>query len=165
MVRFGRVVGTHGLKGALKIRPDNPDRTSRLDLTRLFVGAADDAIEKRVLKTMRAGSALAVLLEGIDTIEAAQAFKGREAFVAAGDLPQLGKKEFYYFEMVGYAVRLTDGRELGVIEEIFSNGAHDIWVVRKNGSEFLIPVIEDVVRSIDNPSRVAIIEPIPGLLD
>ena len=153
------------MKGALKIRPDNPDRTSTPSLVRLFVGTAGNAIEKRVLKATRAGSALAVLLEGIDTIEAAQAFKGREAFVDAGDLPQLGEKEFYYFEMVGYSVRLTDGQELGVIEEVFSNGAHDIWVVRKNRSEFLIPVIEDVVRSIDSPSRVAVIDPIPGLLD
>jgi len=79
------------LKGALKIRPDNPDRTSTPSLVRLFVGTAGNAIEKRVLKATRAGSALAVLLEGIDTIEAAQAFKGREAFVDAGDLPQLGE--------------------------------------------------------------------------
>ena len=60
---------------------------------------------------------------------------------------------------------LTDGSRLGAIEEIFSNGANDVWVVRDGEREFLIPVIEDVVKSIDFAARRVTIEPIPGLLD
>ena len=60
---------------------------------------------------------------------------------------------------------LTDGSRLGTIEEIFSNGAHDVWVVRDGEREFLIPVIEDVVKGMDFTTRRVTIEPIPGLLD
>ena len=45
---------------------------------------------------------------------------------------------------------LTDGSRLGAIEEVFSNGAQDIWVVRDGErKEVLVPVIEDVVKAMD----------------
>jgi len=58
------------------------------------------------------------------------------------------------------------GRTLGRIEDVFSTGANDVWVVRGDSSdEVLVPVIEDVVKSIDFEARVATIEAIPGLLE
>ena len=60
---------------------------------------------------------------------------------------------------------LTDGCRIGTIEEIFSNGAHDVWVVRDAEREVLVPVIEDVVKAMDLGGRRVTIEPIPGLLD
>ncbi|MGH7906634.1 MAG: ribosome maturation factor RimM, partial [Candidatus Binataceae bacterium] len=72
---------------------------------------------------------------------------------------------FYYFQAIGCDVITTGGQALGQIEEIFSNGANDIMVVRDGKSELLIPVIADVIRAIELEQRRIIIEPIPGLLD
>jgi len=104
-------------------------------------------------------------LEGIDTIEHAQALRGAVLYVAVDDLPPASDKEFYYFQVVGLPVETTDGRLLGNIEEVFFNGANDVWVVRNGGrGELLIPVIEDVVRRIDVEGGRVIIQAIPGLL-
>jgi 16S rRNA processing protein RimM len=85
--------------------------------------------------------------------------------VAAEDMPAPESGEFYYYEAIGCEVFLTDGSRLGAIEEIFSNGAHDVWVVRDAEREVLVPVIEDVVKMMDLPARRVTIDPIPGLLD
>ena len=85
--------------------------------------------------------------------------------LAAEDVPPAEPGEFYYYEAIGCEVFLTDGTRLGAIEEVFSNCAHDIWVVRDGKREVLVPVIEDVVKAMDFAARRVTIEPIPGLLD
>jgi len=80
-------------------------------------------------------------------------------------LPAPGENEFYYYEMVGFRVRTTEGEELGTIRETFPTGSNDVWVVVDESREYLIPVIQDVVRTIDRPVRTVTIEPMKGLLD
>lgn len=106
-----------------------------------------------------------MILEGIDTIEQAQGLRGQTLYIASADLPPTAENEFYYFQVVGLTVETTDGQILGRIDEVFFNGANDVWVVRDGRKEILIPVIDDVVRRIDYDSGRALIEAIPGLLD
>jgi 16S rRNA processing protein RimM len=166
LVAFGRIVGTHGLRGALRVRLENPDSTTLDSIERLFVDRDETIVEYRVRSFARAGAgSLKMELEGIDTIEDAQAMRGFELSVAGEDLPALAANEFYYFQVIGLRVETTDGRSVGRIEEVFFNGANDVWVVKDEGREILVPVIEDVVRRIDLEGGRAIIEAIPGLLD
>lgn len=164
-IAFGHVVGVHGLRGALRVRPDNPDPEPQI-LQRLFVDREGIPVEHRVRSYARAGrGSLKLELEGIDTIEQAQALRGVDLYLAIDDLPPAAGKEFYYFQVIGLPVETVDGRLLGAIEEVFFNGAHEVWVVRGELGEILIPVIEDVVRRIDLEGRRIVIEAIPGLLD
>ena len=49
---------------------------------------------------------------------------------------------------------MTDqGRFLGLLEEIFSTPAHDIWVIRDDKKELMLPAVEDFVISVDLPQR------------
>ena len=80
-------------------------------------------------------------------------------------VPALAPDEFYYHEIEGFRVETNDGRALGEVVETFATGANDVWVVRGGGRVYLIPVIADVVRSIDRKARHIVIEPLPGLLD
>ncbi|HEY2106625.1 MAG TPA: ribosome maturation factor RimM [Candidatus Binataceae bacterium] len=164
LIAFGRIVGAHGLRGAVRVRPDNPESNPQM-LERLFVDRDGTPIEHRVRSSARAGrGSLKLELEGIDTIEQAQALRGVDLYLAIDDLPPASDKEFYYFQVVGLRVETTDGRLLGTIVEIFFNGANDVWVVKDGPREVLIPVIEDVVRRIDLEGGYVIIEAIPGLL-
>ncbi len=85
--------------------------------------------------------------------------------VAAAALPQTAPGEFYYFQAVGCEIVTTTGLSVGIIAEVFSNGANDVWVVRDRSAEHLVPVIEDIVKGIDLAARLVVIEAVPGLLD
>ncbi|MGD0673359.1 MAG: ribosome maturation factor RimM [Candidatus Binatus sp.] len=166
MLRVGRITGAHGLKGALRLRPDNPDSDSLEQVARVFLESAGQAREFRLTGLTRLNATTRrITLEGVADVDAAEALKGAVVMLAAEDVPAAKPGEFYYYEAIGCEVFITDGSRLGTIEEIFSTGAHDIWVVRDGEREVLVPVIEDVVKAMDFAARRVTIEPIPGLLD
>jgi 16S rRNA processing protein RimM len=166
-LRVGRIAGAHGLHGAIRLRPDNPDSDTLEHVRRVFVEReGDTAREFRLLGAQRLNRAtIRLLLEGLDDPDAADAMRGSALSVALEDLPAKAPGEFYYYEAIGCAVTTTDGRRLGVIEEVFTTGANDVWVVRDGAAEVLVPVIENVVKSIDLSARLMVIEVVPGLLD
>jgi 16S rRNA processing protein RimM len=166
MLRVGRITGAHGLKGALRFRPDNPDSDTLEQVKRVFLESAGAAREFRLTAmTPLNPTTRRITLEGVADIDAAESLSGAVVMIAAEDVPAAKPGEFYYYEAIGCEVFLTDGSRLGAIEEIFSNGAHDIWVVRDGEREVLVPVIEDVVKSMDLAGRRVTIEAVPGLLD
>jgi 16S rRNA processing protein RimM len=167
LLRIGRVTGIHGLAGAIRFKLDNPESPAFdvIKRVQLAIGAAPPrTYEVREVRPLNHG-AVKLTLEGIRDPSAAEALKGAVVFADAADLPPADTGEFYYFEVIGCAVRTTDGRELGKITEVFATGANDVWIVRDGNSEVLVPVIEDVVKSMDFAGRRMLIEAVPGLLD
>ncbi len=166
MLRVGYIAGAHGLKGALRFRPDNPDSNTVEQTARVFLESAGYSREFKVTSVAHLNpTTQRITLEGVADPNLAESLKGAIVMIAAEDMPATKSGEFYYYEAIGCEVFLTEGNRIGTIEEIFSNGAHDVWVVRDGESEFLIPVIEDVVKAMDFAARRVTIEPIPGLLD
>ena len=166
MLRVGRIAGAHGLKGALRFRPDNPYSDTLEKVTRVFLEIDGSSREFRVTGvTPLNATTRRITLQGIADANAAESLKNATVMLAAEDVPPAKPGEFYYYEAIGCEVFLTGGARLGAIEEIFSTGANDVWVVRDGKREVLVPVIEDVVKAMDFAARRVTIEPIPGLLD
>jgi 16S rRNA processing protein RimM len=156
----------HGLRGALRFRPDNPDSESIGELKRIFLEQHGEQSEHRVVDTSPAYRGIhRIALERIATVTDAEALKGAVVFAREDELPPPEEDEFYYHQAVGCEVVLTDGTSIGTIEEVFATGANDVFVVRGNGREVLVPVIEDVVKEIDPEARRVTIEAVPGLLE
>jgi 16S rRNA processing protein RimM len=165
-IRIGVVSGVHGLRGALRFKPDNPDSESLNHGTELWFERDGVAVSHRLLEVGQGGrGALRMIVEGVGTIEAAEALKGAVVSIDESDLPPLEPGEFYYFRMIGCEVRTIDGELLGRVEEVFGNGAHDVLVVRDGDAERMLPVIDSVVLTIDLDERKIVVDPIPGLLD
>lgn len=163
---IGRITGSHGLHGAVRVRMDDPDSTILTTLERLFIETAEGRREFALRHATSLGRGrFRVVLETVGDVDAAQALRGHLVVAAIADLPPLGEGEFYYFQLIGAEVMLTDGRRLGTIAEIFSTGANDVWTVRDGEREVLVPVIADVVKAMDLEARRVTIEPLPGLLD
>ncbi|MBF6559815.1 MAG: 16S rRNA processing protein RimM [Candidatus Binataceae bacterium] len=169
LIRVGLIGGAHGLQGALRIRLDNPDSATLATLRRVFVTPAGGGIGAREYGLLRVARisrmTTRMMLEGVGDATAAEALRGAVISVASGDLPAPTPGEYYHYEAVGCAVETLDGQRIGVIEEIFATGANDVWVVRDGAREVLVPVIDNVVKSIDLAARLMRIEAVPGLLD
>ena len=166
-LRIGRIAGAHGLHGAIRLRADNPASDTLEHVGRVFVESEGGATrEYRLLGAQRLNrTTIRLVLEGLDDPDSADAMRGSALTVALEDLPAKAPGEFYYYEAIGCDVTTIDGRRLGVIEEVFATGANDVWVVRDGAAEVLVPVIDNVVKSIDLVARLMVIEAVPGLLD
>jgi 16S rRNA processing protein RimM len=168
VVRLGYINGSHGLHGAVRMRLDNPDSIQWESAQRIFLRRADAQTprEYRLIECTRINRNTARLrLDGIDDAQAALALKGMIVLAATEDLPALSGGEFYYFQIVGAEVRTADGRYLGCVAEIFSNGANDVCAVRVGAREVLIPIIADIVRDLDLERRIITVEAVPGLIE
>jgi len=169
LIRIGRIVAIHGLRGAVRYRPDYPGSDSIAELERIFLADNDDGADTREYRIVQSAphtkGTSRLLLDGITDPNGAQALLGKAVFADEAELPPLEENEFYYRDVIGCEVYLTDGARLGVVEEIIVTGANDVFVVRGAGKEVLVPVIEDVVKEIDAAAKRIVIDPIPGLLD
>ncbi len=166
-VAVGEIVGAHALRGLVRLRAYQPPAPSLVPgRTVLLDDGHGQQREARVLSAAPHGRGLVLLaLDGVSDRTAAEGLVGTRVLVRTADLPAPADDEFYYHELAGFRVETNAGRALGAIAETFSTGINDVWVVRDGTREYLIPVIADVVRTIDRAERRVVIEPLPGLLD
>lgn len=133
----GEIVNTHGVKGEVKIMPwaDSPDFLCRFDI--LYIdGKPLKVLSSRVHKT-----AVLCTLEGVDTVEKAMKLKGR---VVSLRRDQIQLPEGYHFlvDLVGLKVMdAATGEELGEVAEVLTLPAHNVYVVRGKGREYMIPAV------------------------
>jgi 16S rRNA processing protein RimM len=165
-VAVGEIVAAHALGGMVRVRAYQPPAPSLRAGGTAVLEQHGARREVRVVSAAPHGrGAVLVAFPGVTDRNAAETLVGARILVHAADLPPPGEGEFYYHELLGFRVATTEGDLLGEIAETFSTGTNDVWVVRGAEREHLIPVIADVVRTIDRPGRQVTIEPLPGLLD
>ena len=119
----------------------------RLPERPLFLGSEHQAV--MVQGVRRHGREVLLKLARVDTVEAAEAMRGQELFIATADAAPLPEGRFYIHQIVGLEVWTVAGDRYGDVQEVLSRPANDIYVVRHAGKEVLVPAISDVVKSID----------------
>src|SRR5260370_7180832 len=99
-LRLGYITGAHGLRGAPRMRPDNPDSDTLAHVARVFIESNGKSQEYRLLDARRINrSTTRIALEGLDGPGAADALKGAAVMIAINDLPPAPLGEFYYFHI------------------------------------------------------------------
>jgi 16S rRNA processing protein RimM len=160
-IPVGRVTRTHGLKGELKFFPADQDDLVVQNDQQIRLGETTFKI-----KSVRgAKSPFIVKFEGVDSIEAAQSLSGQEVLVAKEDFESLPEGEYYRFEIEGLKAFDDTGKYYGVIEEIIATGSNDVYVVRGDGKEWLVPMIDSVVQNIDMEEGKLIFHCVEGLFE
>ena len=165
-VAVGEIVSAHALRGFVRVRPYQPPAPSIAAGREVLLERGGAHRTATVVSAAPHGrTLLLVALRDVDDRSAAEALVGSRIMVRTEDLPPAADDEFYYHEIEDFHVETTDGTPLGTVHETFSTGLNDVLVVRNDTREYLIPVITDVIRTIDRAARRIVIEPIPGLLE
>jgi|SRR5258706_5665903 len=166
LLAIGELVGVHGIRGELRMRPFNADSTVIDDVEELFlVDASGSARPFHPERSRPHGGVWLLVLEGVTTPERARELVGGRIAVRERELPELEPGQFYCFQLVGLDVVDEAGGALGTVAEVLSNPGNDVLVVRDAGKERLFPMVDRVVRSVDVPGRRIVVDPIDGLLD
>ncbi|MFE2430753.1 ribosome maturation factor RimM [Streptomyces sp. NPDC059373] len=163
----GRIGRAHGIKGevTVEVRTDEPE----LRLGPGAVLATDPASAGPLtIETGRVHSGRLLLrFEGVKERNAAEALRNvlLIADVDPEELPE-DPEEFYDHQLMDLDVVTVDGTEVGRITEITHLPYQDLLIVKRpDGSEVMIPFVEEIVPEIDLEEQRAVIAPPPGLLD
>ena len=154
-VPLGVLVKPWGTRGEQTVHLYNKasDLLERVDA--VFVSG--EAVEARwagIRSARWVGKRYVVHLEGIDSIEDADALRGLELSVAEEWLPELDEEDEYYVrDLLGMAVVDADGAPLGTLHDVFATAGNDVYVVRGESGEHLIPVTEQFVLDVDLQAR------------
>ena len=151
-IEAGEIVTTHGLKGEMKVLPwvDSPDILCEFERCR--IGGAEYKIEQcRVQKSCNL-----LKVKGIDTVEAAQAMRGKTVELFREDIDS---DVIFAAELIGVEV-YTNGQCLGKITDVLDYPGNSVYVVTGE-HEYMIPAVKQFVLSTDleaNRMEVTVIE-------
>lgn len=151
-IEAGEIVTTHGVRGEVKVLPwvDSPEILCEFDRCR--IGGVEYKIEScRVQK-----SCDLVKLSGVDTMEAAQAMRGKTIELYREDIDD---EVIFAAELTGMEV-FCNGAKLGEITDVLDYPGNSVYVV-KGEHEYMIPAVKQFILSTDmekNEMQVAIIE-------
>jgi 16S rRNA processing protein RimM len=156
-VSVGRISSVHGVHGELKVQAltDFPQRFEAG--ARLWL----DGVSVRVERSRWQGRNVVLKLEGVDTRTEGEALRGKELQVASAQA--LDEGTFYQHDIIGLRVETPAGERLGRVADVLSTGSADVYVVRGERGELLLPAVEDVVREIDVAGGRMLVELLEGL--
>ncbi|MEU6195444.1 ribosome maturation factor RimM [Streptomyces sp. NPDC047061] len=164
VARIGRA---HGIKGevTVEVRTDEPE----LRLAPGAVLATDPASTGPLtIETGRVHSGRLLLrFEGVKDRTGAENLRNTLliAEIDPEELPE-GEDEYYDHQLIDLDVVTEDGTEVGRITEISHLPSQDLFIVeRPDGSEVMIPFVEEIVVEIDLEGQRAVVAPPPGLID
>ena len=158
---IGRVVSVRGLGGELKVQIETEDPNRFLELETVYLGKH---LERFALRQARLFKGQALLkLAGIEDRNAAEKWVGAYVHVHMDDALPLDEGQFYVHQLYGLCVETEKGEALGEIDDVIVTGANDVYVVKGNGPELLLPAIPEVILDIDLEAKRVTVRLLPGL--
>ena len=153
-VEAGEIVTTHGVRGEVKVLCwlDDPEMLCEFDRCR--ISGKDYIMEQvRVQKTCNL-----VKLKGVDTMEAAQAMRGKTVELYREDIDE---EVIFAAELIGMDVYTAD-QFIGKIKEVLDYPGNSVYVVRGE-HEYMIPAVKHFILNTDMEANRMDVKLIEGM--
>lgn len=164
-LRVGVITSTHGIRGEVKVFPttDNPERF--YDLEEVILDTGKEHLNLKVENVRFFKNLVIVKFEGIDNINDIEKYKGRDLLVTRENAVPLEEGEFFICDAIGSTVYEEDGKVFGTLKEVMETGANDVFIVeREDGTEVLLPYIDDCIREVNVEEKKIVAYIMPGLV-
>ena len=163
-IETGKIVGTHGVKGMVRVQPWS-DSGEFLTNFKTFY------LDKKGEKSLKATSVkphsnvVLMALKGVNSIEDAEKLRGTVIYIDRNDI-KLPEGRYFISDLLGCTVTHADtGAVLGKITDVSETGANDVWHITRDGKEYLVPAIDEVIISVDIDEGSAVLRPMKGIFD
>ena len=160
----GKIVGTHGIKGEVRIEPwcDSPEFLCAFK--KLYLdekGQTFIEVKSRPHKNITLAK-----IKGVDTIEAAEKLRGKIIYINRDDIT-LDEGVNFVQDLIGLEVKdAENGTVYGKITDVLRTGANDVYeITDSNNKKYLAPVIDEVVEEINVDGGFVLIRPMKGIFD
>lgn len=166
LIEVGKIVNTHGLRGDVKVVAwmDYPEDFEQL--TTVYIKTRTELKKLTVKNVKYQKNNLIVGFNELKDINEAEQFKNSILYADRDELGELPEGVHYIVDLIGLDVVNEEGEKIGVLADVFNTGANDIYDVKREGKKnLLLPVIDDVVKSIDIENGVITVHVMEGLDD
>jgi 16S rRNA processing protein RimM len=166
MAVVGRIARAHGIRGQVivNLETDFPETRFRPG-AELFVERGGAIETLRVTSVRFQRDRPVVGIDGVTTMNEAEALAGLELRVPAERLAPLPAGTFYRHDLIGCVVETRDGGSVGTVSGVEGTMGGSRLVIDGARGEILIPLAHDICTTIDVDAKRIVIEPPEGLLD
>lgn len=166
LVLVGRIARTHGHRGAVIVNPDTDFPETRfVEGAIVWMLRGGEAVPVRLLDAWFHQGRPVLTLDGVATMNDAEALRGAELRVPEHELQPLPEGAYYQFQLVGCEVVTSEGRRVGTIASIEGEPGNHRLSIDSDGGEVLVPLGAPIFEEIDLARRRVVIDPPDGLLD
>lgn len=162
-LEIGKIVAVQGLKGEVRVEPwcDSPEFLCEFDS--LYFDKGRTPVE--VVRSRPHKNIVLMKIEGIDTPEAAQTLRGKILYMDRDDV-ELEPGTYFVQDLIGLEViDADDGTVYGILSEVTYTGANDVYHIKNNDKEYLIPAIPEIIEKTDIEGGKLLIHKMEGLFD
>ena len=159
-VVVGKAIKPTGVHGELQVEimSDVPDRFT-VGKAVLLEGSL-----RRIQRTSAVHKGrINLKLEGINDRDEAEGFRDKLLTIPKDSVPDLPEGTFYHYQIIDMEVLTPEGDRIGCIVDVLPVGDNDVYVVRGDGGEVLVPGLEDVVLEVDTKNNRMIVALPDGL--
>ena len=163
LLLVGRVARAHGNKGQVIVNPETDFAAERFAVGNvLTVEHAGQTHERRIAAVRFHDGRPIIALDGVATMNDAEALAGAELKMAAGVLPA---NTFYRHDLVGCEVKDTAGRAIGRVTNVEGPMEQSRLVVTGARGELQIPMAEGICVRVDTTAKTIVVDPPDGLFE
>ena len=164
-IETGKMVGTHGVRGEMRLNPWSDTPQDIVKFKKLFLDC-DGNTCLQVEKMRIHGNIIILKVNNIDDIASAEKYRNKILFAKREDF-KIEQGQYFIQDLIDCSVYDQDTNECyGVICDVSQTGANDVWHIKtEQGKQLLIPSIPDVVKSVDIDNGKVIIKPLEGLFE
>jgi 16S rRNA processing protein RimM len=155
MVLIGEIVGVHGITGASKLH----SYCESLGLFKpgqcVLIATADGSESSYEIDWVKPHTKTVLLsFKGVTNRNQAEALIGSSVYVDAAALPKLEGGSYYWRDLIGMNVYTDENEYIGRLKSIVETGSNDVYVIKGEQKEILIPALESVILTVDIEHKV-----------
>ena len=160
---IGYISNTHALKGEVKVRPYTDDSKRFGKLKKVLVDFNGNLVSYDIEQVRYQQDMVLLKLKTIDSIEQAEKLKNHYIKIPRSEAKSLEDGEYFIADLIG--CKVYENELIGVLDDIFTAGAGDVYVIKRKGKkDLLLPALSSVIKNVDIEGRRIDVE-IPRGLD
>ncbi len=166
MILIGKIVGPHGIRGTLKVKPftDFFERFEKNNIVKIKF--ENSLFEFLIEESFLHKGFICLKLKGIDSIEEATKYKNCELIIREDELKPLSEDEYYIHDLIGLRVLDEDDVQIGVITDVISLPSNDAYEIELlNKKKVFYPAVKDYIKEIDIKQKIIRIKNYEGFFD
>lgn len=160
---IGKIVNAHGIRGEVRVIPttDDIERFNLLKEVNIYI---KDRFIIYEIENIRYHKQFVLLkLKGVDNMTDAEKLKNAEIKIEKKFAISCEDNEYYIGDLYGIDVFTDELEYLGVLSDIIFTGANDVYLIKNNKDEILIPAIKQCILDVNVKEKVMKVHLLEGL--
>lgn len=164
MLRVGKIINTHGLKGEIKVLSlsDYLERFEELEW--VFIEGNNEKFYIDKIKYQKNNAIIS--FKGYDDINLVEKFKNKYLLIDESQRRDLPEGTYYIADIIGLEVYTINDEYLGKVVDILQAGSNEVYLIQNDKSTpIMIPAVEEFVPHISVDEGKIIVDPIEGMIE